>query len=72
MKLPPSIALGAALLCSTTFAQRNEPTPEQELEAKLASPFLKHASWEMDYDKAIATAKKEGKLIFGYFTTAGY
>ena len=37
-------------------------------DAKLASPFLSNADWIIDYDEAIAAAKKTGKPVFGYFT----
>ena len=56
------------LLWGSLLAQ----TPEEQLRAKLASPFLKKASWHTDYDKALETAAETKKLIFGYFTTAGY
>ncbi len=35
---------------------------------KLELPFLKKAAWTTDYDAALADAKKNGKLIFAYFT----
>jgi hypothetical protein len=35
---------------------------------KLASPFLRYASWKLDYDEARAEAKSSGRLILGYFT----
>ena len=53
-------------------AQTPRPSPEEQLRAKLAEPFLKKANWLLDYDTALAQAKRRGKLIFGYFTTAGY
>ncbi len=37
-------------------------------EEKLAKEVFKKAPWMFDYDKARETAKKEGKLIFTYFT----
>ena len=48
------------------------PTPEQQLQAKLAQPFLARHDWSTDYEVARARAAAGGKLIFGYFTTAGY
>lgn len=63
-----------ALLClaASLLAQRDRPSPEAALKAKLASPFLKKAPWFLDYDKARAAAKQRKLLIFGYFTTANY
>lgn len=35
---------------------------------KLQAEFLKKAPWFTDYEKALAEAKKSGRLIFAYFT----
>lgn len=40
----------------------------KQREEKLAKEVFKKAPWMFDYDKARETAKKEGKLIFTYFT----
>ncbi|MBK8098706.1 MAG: hypothetical protein IPK26_16460 [Planctomycetes bacterium] len=48
------------------------PTPEQLLQQKLAQPFLQRATWTLDWDVARQRAAADGKLILGYFTTAGY
>ena len=37
-------------------------------EKTLQEPFLKKAPWFLDYDNALAEAKKTGKPIFAYFT----
>ncbi|MHC4078641.1 MAG: hypothetical protein ACYST0_09420 [Planctomycetota bacterium] len=68
---PPALVL-ASLLLAAMAAGQTDQTPEEQLQAKLASPFLKKASWHTNYDKACAAAAGSGKLIFGYFTTAGY
>ena len=47
-------------------------TPEEQLKQKLAQPFLARHDWTTDYDVAKARAAAGGKLVFGYFTTAGY
>lgn len=62
----------ASLLIVCPLAAQQRPDPAQELESKLASPFLRHAEWTTDYDVARRQAKQRGALIFGYFTTAGY
>ncbi|MBI2933371.1 MAG: hypothetical protein HYY16_17135 [Planctomycetes bacterium] len=41
---------------------------EEKRDKKLKSPFLGKAAWVTDYDQAREAAKKEGKLIFAYFT----
>jgi hypothetical protein len=70
MKCIP-IAL-AALLASLLPAQ-NRPQPDQarlkeQRTEKLAKPVFTKAPWVADYDKAREQAKKEGKVIFAYFT----
>ena len=35
---------------------------------KLAKPLFKETNWIFDYDEARAEAKKQGKLLFTYFT----
>ena len=61
------IALALALVL---LPQQQDPAAQ--LTAKLASPFLRAAAWELDWDAARARARAQKKLIFGYFTTAGY
>ena len=41
---------------------------QKKYEDKLKEPFLKKAPWITDYDKALAEAKKTGKMVFGYFS----
>ena len=59
-----------ARIQAQTGAQR--ASPEEQLRTKLDEPFLKKAKWLTDYDQALTEAKRRRKLIFGYFTTAGY
>lgn len=41
---------------------------DARLEMKLAEPWLRNALWITDLEAAKATAAREGKHIFGYFT----
>jgi hypothetical protein len=41
---------------------------QKKYEEKLKEPFFSKAPWFTDYDKALAEAKKSGKLVFGYFS----
>ncbi len=73
MRIPLSLTLGlvAALLAGVAPAQRGQKSQEElvkQREEKLAKPVFKKAPWITDYDEARATAKKEGKPIFAYFT----
>lgn len=62
------LVLTAALLGQ----QASAPSPEQLLATKLEQPFLKHVAWSTDWDVARERAAQSKRLIFGYFTTAGY
>ncbi len=67
--IPTASLLVAAVLPAQVDTR---PSPEQALQAKLASPFLGKAPWLTDYDAALAAARQRHTLIFGYFTTANY
>lgn len=53
-------------------ATAQDKTSQKELirlrDEKLALPVFKKADWTFDYDAARARAKKEGKVIFTYFS----
>lgn len=53
-------------------AQDPKPSQDELLAAELAAPFLQKAPWLTDWDAALAAAKAQHKLIFGYFTTVNY
>ena len=64
--------LPAFLLAGAATAQDgdvvDDPAMVEKRDAKLKAKFIQNADWITDYDKARADAKKNGKLIFGYFT----
>lgn len=66
-----AVGMLAALIGAQQPASER-PSPEEALRGKLASPFLHHADWTTDYAAALQSAASEGKLVFGYFTTANY
>ena len=41
---------------------------QQRYEKKLKKEFVGKVAWARSFDEARATAKKEGKLVFGYFS----
>ena len=59
--------LCAAVLAAATANAQDEAL-RKKLEKKLASPFLKQGSWFTDYEAARGAARKERRVIFGYFT----
>ena len=60
------------LLLSALFQLEGDPAGNAELirrrDAVLNAPFLKNVEWEMDFDRAVATSARTGRLIFTYFT----
>ena len=62
------------LLAAVVVAQdgKTKPTQEQLLAAELASPFLQKAPWCTDWDAALAAAKAQQRMLFGYFTTVNH
>ena len=57
----------AAFTAQSAFAQSQEDLVKRRA-AKVAKPWFTDYGWTSDYDKARATAKESGKLIFTYFT----
>ncbi|HLU37901.1 MAG TPA: hypothetical protein VK081_00855 [Planctomycetota bacterium] len=65
------ILLAALPLSVPLAAQRQGPSQEELIkrrDEKLAKPVFQKADWNTDYDAVREQAKKEGKLIFAYFT----
>lgn len=60
-----SVTIAGTLLLGGASAQADLVAKR---DSKLASPFLKNGDWVTDFDTARERAKKEGKLIFAYFT----
>jgi hypothetical protein len=60
----------AALLVALLPAQNKKSQDElkQLRTEKLAKEVFTKNPWQTDYDKARAAAKKDGKLLFAYFT----
>ena len=58
---------GALLLAPPASAQSQEDYKERYAE-KLTHEFIGYGGWLTDYDEARARAKKEGKVLFVYFS----
>ena len=66
-----TIAMGAlalGLLAAVPAAQGKEDKLRSEYDKKLQKEFVGKIAWAQSLDEAKATAKKEGKLVLGYFT----
>ena len=77
--MSPRLLVPLAFVAAVAAQDPSPPAPattpqqlEQQLKEKLAQPFLARGSWCTDYDVARERAAAEHKLVFGYFTTAGY
>lgn len=57
-------ALALAFAASAAQAQ----SLEEKLDAKLKEGWITKSPWITDFDQARAEAKKNGKVIFAYFT----
>ena len=63
------LALGAALLGSVEARQGDQQDKfRQNYEKALEAEFIEYGGWVTDYDVARERAKKEGKLIFAFFS----
>ncbi|HHI78980.1 MAG TPA: hypothetical protein ENK02_03280 [Planctomycetes bacterium] len=49
-------------------AQKRGGTPEERYQRYLQKDYIKKGGWVLDYDEARARARREGKLIFVYFS----
>ena len=58
----------AFLALPAVAVAQDQDQMKKNLEEKLAKPFLKNATWILDFDEAKAASKKSGKPIFAYFT----
>ena len=59
---------GLALATALPAQQKSQEELIVEREKKLAKPVFHEANWLFDYDQARAEARKQGKLLFTYFT----
>lgn len=67
MKAKLSLLLAGALLAIASPAFADDAL-QAKYDEKIAKAFVAHGGWILDYDEARAKAKKEGKVIFTYFT----
>ena len=59
-----TIATAVVVLSAAAYAE----DLEANLASKLAQPFVKNAAWATDHEDALGRARKEGRLVFAYFT----
>ena len=56
------------LVAGSLSAQLTQTELKQRRDRKLAKPVFQSNSWETNYPEALADAKREGRLVFAYFT----
>jgi hypothetical protein len=66
--LLPLLALLASLAPAQNRPQPSQDSLKEKRTEKLAKPVFQKAPWVTDYDKAREQGKKDGKLLFTYFT----
>jgi hypothetical protein len=69
--MPRPFLAALLLVFAPVFASAGEPSQDElkkKKEEVLKDAFLKKAPWTLDYDKALAEAKKTGKPVFAYFS----
>ncbi len=63
--------IALSILAPCLDAQRQLPSQEELIsrrQHKLSEPWLKNAKWTLSLAEAREQAKKQGKIIFAYFT----
>ena len=63
-----ALLLGLLAAAPAATAQDKDAELREKYEKKLQKEFVGKIKWARSLDEARATAKKEGKLILGYFT----
>lgn len=63
-----SLAAGLLLAPGITAASASTDDLQEKYEKKLAKEFVGYGNWITDYDVALSTAKKQGKVLFVYFS----
>lgn len=63
-----SAALGLATLVPAAGAQDDTAELRDKYAEKQKKEFVGKVPWARTFDEARATAKKQGKLVLGYFT----
>jgi hypothetical protein len=62
------LALGLLAAAPAAAAQDEEQKLREKYEEKLEKEFVSKIEWIQSYDQARASAKKQGKLVLGYFS----
>lgn len=67
-KTAMAVALSLFAVPSVLLAQKSQEELVKLRDEKMAHEVFQKADWIFDYDKVLAEAKQQDKLIFAYFT----
>jgi hypothetical protein len=62
------LALGLLVAAPVASAQDGDEALRDNYKEKLEKEFVSKIEWSMSFEQARASAKKQGKLVRGYFT----
>lgn len=62
------LALGLLASAPAVAAQDEQQELREKYEHKLEKEFVSKIEWIQSFDQARASAKKQGKLVLGYFS----
>ena len=63
-----ALLAGLALASLAPAQERSQEELQRRYQEKLALEFVETGGWITDFDEARARAKKEGKVLFVYFS----
>ncbi len=63
-----STVVAGLVAVSAAPAQSDQADLQAKYEKKISEDWVGHGGWILDFDEALAKAKKENKLVFAYFT----
>ena len=62
------LTLGLLCLAASPLAAQGQDELQDKYDAKVSENWVAEGGWILDYDQALAQAKKEGKYVFAYFS----
>jgi len=67
-QLPLALGLLTFCLAASPLAAQEGDDLQGKYDAKVNESWVAQGGWILDYDKALAQAKNEGKYVFAYFS----
>ena len=67
-QLPLTLGLLSFCLAASPLTAQEGNDLQEKYDAKVSEDWVAQGGWILDYDKALAQAKNEGKYVFAYFS----